>query len=189
MLEDPAAHAPFAYREDRLEVRRMDARRLEFADESFDVVYSLSSLEHFGGPADVARAAAEIGRVLRPGGVALLCVDFAVRLHPLNRAPVDLAARLASRGRHRRVASLRRRSAIEARTGRELLAQVVRPSGLELMQALDLSISPQSWDNLCRLYPDGRQAPASGRLFPHILVQIDRSVLTSACLPLRRPAP
>jgi hypothetical protein len=54
MLTDPAAHAPFAYREDHLEVRWMDARKLEFPDESFDVAFSLSSIEHFGTPAQIA---------------------------------------------------------------------------------------------------------------------------------------
>src|SRR3954451_3357471 len=34
MLDDPKAHAPFPYREDRLEVRYADARRLPFADAS-----------------------------------------------------------------------------------------------------------------------------------------------------------
>ncbi|MGI8922144.1 MAG: class I SAM-dependent methyltransferase [Solirubrobacteraceae bacterium] len=68
MLTNPASHAPYPYREDHLEVRWMDARELDFADESFDVVFSVSSIEHFGSPRDVSRAAAEIGRVLRPGG-------------------------------------------------------------------------------------------------------------------------
>jgi len=186
MLTDPAARAPFPYREERLSARWMDARRLSFPDASFDVVYSLSSLEHFGGGPSIARAAAEIGRVLRPGGVALLCVDHAVRLHPLNRAGVDLAARVASRGRHRREASLRRRVAVEALTAGELQRNVVAASGLELMQPLDLTLSPSSWENVCRLYPDGRQEPASGEFFPHVLVRIDRSVLTSVCVPLRK---
>jgi SAM-dependent methyltransferase len=186
MLVDPAAHAPFPYREERLSVQWMDAKELAFPDGSFDVVYSLSSIEHFGGGRSIARAAAEIGRVLRPGGVALLCVDHAVRLHPLNRAGVDLAARVVSRGRHRREAGLRRRVAVEALTAGELRRNVVAASGLELMQPLDLSVSPASWDNLCRLHPDGRQEPATGEFYPHVLVQIDRSVLTSACVPLRR---
>jgi len=187
MLDDPAAHAPFPYREERLSVRWMDARELAFEDGSFDVVYSLSSLEHFGGPGQVDRAAREIGRVLRPGGVALLCADVLVRRHPLNAAPVDLAARAVSLGRKRRTAGLRHRSVVaEGFTPRELRRHVIAASGLELMQPLDLSISPASWDNVCRLYPDGRQEPASGSFFPHVLVQIDRSVLTSVCVPLRR---
>ena len=41
---------------------------LEFEDGSFDAVFSLSSIEHFGSWADIRRSAEEIGRVLRPGG-------------------------------------------------------------------------------------------------------------------------
>jgi ubiquinone/menaquinone biosynthesis C-methylase UbiE len=82
MLEDPASHAPFPYREDRLEVRWMDARQLDFPDESFDVVFSLSSFEHFGMPDDIAAAARELGRVLRPGGRAFLATECFIRRRP-----------------------------------------------------------------------------------------------------------
>jgi SAM-dependent methyltransferase len=51
----------------RFDVRQMDATRLEFPDESFDVVYSL---EVFSFVPDADRALAETARVLRPGGVA-----------------------------------------------------------------------------------------------------------------------
>jgi ubiquinone/menaquinone biosynthesis C-methylase UbiE len=187
MLADPAAHAPFPFRDDRLSVKWMDARKLSFADASFDVVYSLSSLEHFGGPGQVDRASREMARVLRPGGVALVCADVLLYRHPLNAAPVDLTARMVSLGRKRRDAGPRHRSVLaESFTPRELRRHVIAASGLELMQPLDLSVSAPSWDNVCRLYPDGRQEPASGAFFPHVLVQIDRSVLTSVCVPLRR---
>ena len=46
-----------------------DARRLPFADGSFDAVYSYSVLQHFSHP-DAARAIGEIGRVLVADGVA-----------------------------------------------------------------------------------------------------------------------
>jgi len=72
MLTDPAAFAPYPYRADRLEVADMDARRLEFPDESFDIVFSLSSIEHFGGPADIRKAASEMARVVRPDGRVLI---------------------------------------------------------------------------------------------------------------------
>src|SRR3954470_15870854 len=75
MLADPSAHAPYPYPEDRLEVRDMDARRLEFPDASFDAVVSFSSIEHFGAPQEIAAAAREIGRVLRPGGHAFLVTE------------------------------------------------------------------------------------------------------------------
>lgn len=189
MLIDPASHAPFPYREDRLEVRWMDGRALEFSDESFDVVFSLSSIEHFGSPADIARAAAEVGRVLRPGGHAFIVTECLVRLHPLDRAWFDFGVRLATLGRRNRQATPSRRQRLgETFTPRELERRIVRPSGLRLMQTLDTTISARSWENLAR-YPPGSQQveTASGNFYPHILVQTSRSVFTSACLPLQRP--
>jgi SAM-dependent methyltransferase len=187
MLGDPAAHAPFPYRENRLDVRWMDARRLDFPDESFDVAFSLSSFEHFGGPGDVAAAARELGRVLRPGGHAFVVTECFVRRHPLNAAPVDFALRLATLGRKRRRATPRRRAVVvEVFTPRELERLIVRPSGLELMEPLDRSVSRDSWHNLTRTDAEGLH-PATGRHWPHVLLQADRSVFTSVALPLRKP--
>ena len=187
MLEDPAAHAPFPYREDRLEVRWADARDLPFEDASFDVAFSLSSFEHFGSPQDIARASAELGRVLRPGGHAFVVTECFVRRHPLNAAPVDFAIRLATLGRKRRIATPRRRAAVvEVFTPRELERLIVRPSGLELMQPLDLSLSAESWDNLTVSDAQGLH-PRSGDYWPHVLLQSERSVYTSVALPLVKP--
>lgn len=46
-----------------------DAEKIPFADESFDVVYAFGVLHH---TPDTEAAIAEINRVLRPGGVALI---------------------------------------------------------------------------------------------------------------------
>jgi SAM-dependent methyltransferase len=188
MLEDPAAHAPFPYREDRLEVRWMDARELDFPDESFDVVFSISSIEHFGAPGEIARSAREMGRVLRPRGHAFVVTECFVRRHPLNAAPLDFAVRLLTLGRRRRRATPRRRAAVgEVFTPRELTTRVVRPSGLRLLQPVDLTLSPESWENLTVSGLEGRLEPASGDYWPHVLLQSDRSVFTSICLPLWKP--
>ena len=56
--------------------QHMDARSLEYDDECFDAVFSSSSLEHFGGEDDVARAIDEMFRVLRPGGVLTLSTEL-----------------------------------------------------------------------------------------------------------------
>ena len=189
MLDDPAAFAPFDYRRDRLEARYMDARRLEFPDGSFDAVYTLSSIEHFGAPEDIARAASEIGRVLRPGGHAFVVTELLVKLHPLDRAPVEFAARVATLGRKRPQARPRRRQYLDdAFTSRELMARIVRPSGLELMQPLDDSLSPESWQNLAR-YANGTTdiVTPSGSFYPHILLKVSRSVFTSVALALQKP--
>jgi SAM-dependent methyltransferase len=187
MLEDASAHAPYPYREDHLEAMWMDGRELRFPDASFDVVFTLSSIEHFGSPEDIARSAREIGRVLRPGGHAVIVTECLVRLHPLDRAPAEAAIRLLTLGRRHAGATLRRRSLLDdAFTPRELQACVVAPSGLRLMQPLDPTVSPESWDNVIR-FADGELVSRTGRPYPHILVQISRSVFTSVCLVLERP--
>jgi ubiquinone/menaquinone biosynthesis C-methylase UbiE len=185
MLTDPAAHAPFPYREERLEVLYADGRELPFPDGAFDVVFSLSSIEHFGGPRDVARAASEIGRVLKPGGHALVATECFVRLDPLDTALADFLVRAITLNVKRKRATLRRRR-IEAFTGRELHTRIVAPSGLELMQPLDLSLSPASRENLTVSRRDGRLEPASGNFYPHVLLKVGRSMFTSVCLPLRK---
>ena len=187
MLDDPAAHAPFPYREERLEVRWMDARRLEFPDDSFDVVFSLSSFEHFGGPEDVAAASRELGRVLRPGGHAFVVTECFVRRHPVNAAPVDLAVKALTLGRKRRRAGLRRRAVVvEVFTPRELERLIIGPSGLELMQPLDLTLPASSRVNVTRTDEHGLH-PESGDYWPHVLLKADRSLFTSVALPLVKP--
>jgi SAM-dependent methyltransferase len=164
----------------------MDARRLDFPDDSFDVVFSLSSFEHFGGAADVAAAAREMGRVLRPGGHAFVVTECFVHRHPLNAAPVDLAVRLLTLGQKRRRAGLRRRAVVvEVFTPGELQRLIVEPSGLELMQPLDLTLPAASHVNVTRTDQAGLH-PASGQFWPHVLLQADRSLFTSVALPLRK---
>jgi SAM-dependent methyltransferase len=48
-----------------------DAERLPFPDSTFDIVYSYGVLHH---TPDTARAVAEVHRVLRPGGLALIMI-------------------------------------------------------------------------------------------------------------------
>jgi len=92
---DPKVKAIAAARRvaDQLEVAAEyvvgDARELPFADGSFDVVHSYSVLQHLP-KADVRRVAAEIRRVLRPGGLAWIEM-------PNARGPLNLTRR-ARRG-------------------------------------------------------------------------------------------
>jgi ubiquinone/menaquinone biosynthesis C-methylase UbiE len=52
-------------------VQRMDAERLAFPDQSFDYVFSWGVLHHSASP---EKAFAEVARVLKPGGSALMMV-------------------------------------------------------------------------------------------------------------------
>lgn len=76
VLRRPEDFAPFPYRTQRLAFLRMDGRRLAFPARTFDVAYSLSSIEHFGGAAGAVAAIDEMARVLRPGGVLVLATEY-----------------------------------------------------------------------------------------------------------------
>ncbi|MBV9311580.1 MAG: hypothetical protein JOZ73_12145, partial [Solirubrobacterales bacterium] len=146
------------------------------------------SIEHFGSSADIARAATEIGRVLRPGGHAVIITEYIVRRHLLNSAPVDFGVRLATLGGRRRAATLRRRAALgEAFTRRELEKHIIAPTGLGLVQPLDEALSAPTWENVVTVAGDGRMSSPSGCVYPMVLMRISHSVFTSVCLVLEKP--
>jgi SAM-dependent methyltransferase len=193
MLTNPSAFAPYPYREDRLDVRKLDARALQFDDDSFDVVFSLSSIEHFGSPRDIARASSEIGRVLRPGGYAFIVTECFTGSHVLNSKLIQTAIRIITFGRHCEKATPRRRS-IDVFTPKELLSRIVRPSGLRLVQPIDLSLSAPTHDNVVRCL--GGRFDFPNEPFPHIVVEAQGSALglrgrtasfTSIALALQKP--
>lgn len=170
MLTDPASHAPaYPWRPERLEVLHMDGRELRFPEATFDAVFTVSSIEHFGSPAGIARAAAELGRVLRPGGHALMVTECLLRHDPLDRA-VGVASRLRALARTGRDRGHFKRAALaEVFAPRELGTLLIGPSGLRLMQPLALTAP---------IDPD-----------PMLVVRAGRSSFTSVCLPLVKDNP
>ena len=76
VLTRPEDYAPFRYRRDHLVFMKMDGRRLAFRDNTFDVAYSLSSIEHFGGVPGATATLREMARVLKPGGVLALATEY-----------------------------------------------------------------------------------------------------------------
>jgi SAM-dependent methyltransferase len=56
-----------------------DARSLQFADAEFDIVYSMSVVEHIEGETGDSQAIRELLRVLKPGGLLVLSVPFGSR--------------------------------------------------------------------------------------------------------------
>lgn len=86
-LTNPSAHAhvfaaDIPHDASRIHPLHMDGRKLEFADNTFDGIFSSGSIEHFGEQAlfpqwdAVHAAAAEIGRVLKPGGIASISTEY-----------------------------------------------------------------------------------------------------------------
>ena len=108
--------------------------RLPFPDGHFDTVLCTQVLEHVE---DLERAAAEIARVLRPGGHALVTVPF---LYPTHEAPYDF-----QRLTHLGLAGLARRHGlrvlgVQAQGGPGLLVAHCAVLGLtRLLQAAGLA--------------------------------------------------
>jgi SAM-dependent methyltransferase len=76
VLARPEDYAPFPYRRDHLSFVKMDGCTAAFRDETFDIVYSLSSIEHFGGIDQAALSVHEMARVLKPAGVLALATEY-----------------------------------------------------------------------------------------------------------------
>ena len=69
MIDRAAEHARVAGMDEHVRFGLADAAKLPLAEASFDVVVSTLSMHHWSDPAAVF---GEIGRVLRPGGIALI---------------------------------------------------------------------------------------------------------------------
>jgi SAM-dependent methyltransferase len=178
MLTDPASFSPYPYRESHLEVRHMDARELEFEDGSFDAVFSLSSIEHFGSWSDIRRSAEEIGRVLRPGGVAFVVTELFLGRSVLSpRAVQELGSKVGW--------------PLRVFTPPLLQSEIVEPSGLELVQPLD-DAPPDTGGNVIEVYHRGGITSTTGADYPHIAVRARKFGLhtqswTSVALAMSRP--
>ena len=102
--ENPQKYSPFPYREDALTVSRMDGTKLEFPSEVFDIAFSFSSIEHFGGKhhSGALKGLKEIERVLKKGGIAVIATEYIIndKDHPefFNRKTIysDLIDKLDS---------------------------------------------------------------------------------------------
>jgi SAM-dependent methyltransferase len=87
--ENPGKYSPFSYNQSALTVLRMNATQLEFPSNSADVVFSFSSIEHFGGEnySGALKSLKEMERVLKPGGIAVVATEYIIN----NKNPPDLS--------------------------------------------------------------------------------------------------
>jgi O-antigen/teichoic acid export membrane protein/SAM-dependent methyltransferase len=70
-----------------------DVRRVPFASDTFDLIVSNSTLDHFNAASDIDAALAELARVARPGGVVIVTLDNPQNLtYPLLRLASALGA-------------------------------------------------------------------------------------------------
>jgi SAM-dependent methyltransferase len=86
--ENPNKYSPFPYNQNALSALRMDGTRLEFPSDRFDIVFSFSSIEHFGGEnySGALKSLKEMERVLKPGGIAIVATEYIIN----NKDPPDV---------------------------------------------------------------------------------------------------
>ena len=167
MLTDPASFAPYPYRESHLEVRHMDATQLEFDDDAFDAVFTLSSIEHFGSWENIRQSAREMGRVLRPGGSAFVVTECFLGRSALTSVVQEAGSKLTG---GRVFGSMR------VFTPQTLVSEIVEPSGLQLVQPLDTKLSPETTENVIELDSDGHAISQGGAPYPHLVVRAKRGL-------------
>jgi len=150
ILDNPEKYATVSYRPDHLTFRRMDGRKIDFPDASFDFVWSCSSIEHFGGHNGAAQSMKEIERVLRPGGIAAIITEY-VLPDPVTGMP-----------------SLFDPEYFNLRCLYEYIIQP--PKYLRLVQMFDDSIPDYYVRRACQL-PEEADAPHHGINKPHVVLK------------------
>jgi SAM-dependent methyltransferase len=165
MLVEPGRAAPFAWNPRRLVVQHMDALELMYEDGAFDGIFSSSSIEHFGGPAEVRRSAAEMHRVLRPGGILSLATELRLE-GPAPGVPGTLLFE-----------------------ERDLLDLIVGDLDWELVDGLDLEVSPATRAGeapFAEAVADVMSARQEWSRYPMVLLRHEGHLWTSVHLALRK---
>ncbi|MBZ5590197.1 MAG: class I SAM-dependent methyltransferase [Acidobacteriia bacterium] len=164
MLVAPERLARLPFQRERLVVQHMDGRWLRYPDATFDAVFSASSIEHFGPLAEIAAAAYEMGRVLKPGGVLSLSTELRVD-GPAGGSGWPGVVLLED-------ASIRR--------------FIVEASGLELVDDLDLTMSKATLSTRCAIADLVATAGTDEEPYPQILLTNEGYVFDSVHLTLRK---
>lgn len=161
MLIAPQKHTDIVTDPQRLVVQHMDARDLRYPSDHFDGIFSSSAIEHFGSRDDIADAAAEMGRVLKPGGVLTLSTEYKVDGEGNGWPGVVLF-------------------------DTEMLHEVViGPSGCELVDRLNTRVTKATEETRLVLSKASMLAGQWDR--PHILFINKGQTFTSIFLTLRKP--
>lgn len=136
MLTSPESFASAQFNRKRLGVQVMSGTDIHFEDNTFDAVFSYSSIEHFGGKEAAIKCMQEIERVLKPGGIASIATEIYVgsELERLQKA----------RGKYKQFPNrLLRRYAIfsEMFTLEELKKCLLESTNMKPLYPVDFSIN------------------------------------------------
>lgn len=174
MLYSPDLIAPYEYEKDRLVVQHMDGRKLNYPDETFDGIFSSSSIEHFGSLNFIANTAYEMGRVLKPGGVLTLSTEYLI-FGPSGQNEYP---------------------SLHLFKKEEILHSIIEASGLEQVGELSWDVSDATLETkrALELFVNDRMAQPSiirsdevlWSKYPHIILDHDGNIFTSIHLTLKK---
>jgi SAM-dependent methyltransferase len=165
ILTDIDKFAPFPYRKDRLEIKRMDGRKLEFPGNTFDFVWSCSSIEHFGGHEEAAKSMREMERVLKPDGILALATEFLIDQNIIPGLKADHS---------------------DFFNAKNLYEYLIASHNLKLVQKIDFSMDEYYVKNHIKL-PEESQSPHKiEHRKPHIVLCQDKVLFTSIFMFFRK---
>jgi hypothetical protein len=163
ILRDPDAVAPCTYNRNRLVVQYMDALDLRYEDQTFDAVYSLSSIEHFGGIDGVRRALTEQCRVTRIGGIVAFTTEVVINgAESLDEGHLLLIS------------------------PEQLVGVCESIAGLTLVEPIDFSVSERTKGNVIALSEALANSRRQQADYPHIILEYRERQFTSVSVFLRR---
>lgn len=158
ILCDSDKFAPFPYRKEHLEIKRMNGCKLEFPDNTFDFIWSCSSIEHFGGHEKAAKSMKEMERVLKPRGVLALATEFVISQNVIP----------GFKSEHPDFFNLE-----------DLYKYLIASHNLKLVQEIDFSMDEYYIKNYIKL-PEESQSPHTIKhRKPHIVLCQDNVLFTS----------
>jgi SAM-dependent methyltransferase len=160
-LENPKKFSPFSYNEKALTVLKMNGTKLEFPDDKFDIVFSFSSIEHFGGKnhSGAYKSLSETERVLKKGGIAVIATEYI-----LNDKEHD-----------------------EFFNNRTIYSDLIdKLDRLKLVEPIDIDISSKTLDTVLEYYSEAlkwkNQSDEYKHEHPHIVIRSKNILWTSIML-------
>ena len=163
VLVAPEKYARLPFRRNRLVVQYMDALDLRFENDTFDAVFCLSSVEHFGGPEKVMDGLSEMRRVLKPGGILALTTECIVN----QSEELDEPGLILFRP--------------------ETLRNIGSSApGLALVEEINFSVSPATLSNVTSLEKAVADAHRNQTTYPHLVLERAGRQFTSVSMFFRK---
>jgi hypothetical protein len=161
-LLDPGVFARQAWTPTRLIPRHMDAQFLRFDAETFDLAVCPGFSRFPPDPQSAGNLLLEFERVLRPGGIGVLCLELLVN----GAVPGNVGPEVYS---------------VDA------VRQVLSPArGLELVEEVQASVSPATLATAMELSFAMDEAGMGRSQFPHIILKAGDRLFTTATVFFRK---